>query len=60
MEEKKEKSECVRRYLNLSSFQEEADLYLPLTSKLFILLETSDTFLHMYISIIFCILFHYR
>ena len=50
MEEKKEKSECVRRYLNLSSFQEEADLYLPLTSKLFILLETSDTFFtHVYI-----------
>ena len=60
MEEEKEKSECVRSYLNLSSFQEEADLYLPLMSKLFTLLETSDTFLHMHISIIFHILFHYR
>ena len=39
MEEEKKKSDCIRKDLDLSSSQEEADLYSsPLKSKLFTLL----------------------
>ena len=45
MEEKKEKSECIRKDLDPSDSQEEVDLYfLPLSSKLFISLQNSHTY----------------